>query len=106
MANPIKFTVPKGSSSSSSQTYDFPQGFAGGMNISVAPDQITPNQSPDMSDCDYSDGAVPTKRYGFDRAFGTNLGPGGIRIMAEFAKLNLSTEFLFIHNGNLYKSNE
>lgn len=101
---PVQFKVPNISSSSS--TYSFENGFAGGMNISVAADQIAPNQSPNMSDCDYSGGGVPTKRVGLSLVSGISLGATPIRHMVELPLIGGETEFLIIHGGNLYKVNE
>lgn len=87
--------------------YDFPQGFSGGMNISVSPDQIGPNQSPDMMNCNYDDGGVPTKRYGLTRVNATSWGTTPIRGMYEFYKIGQETPiFLIAHGGKLYSYNE
>lgn len=85
-----------------SSPYSFPNGFFGGMNISVSPDQIAANQSPDMSDCNFDGGGVPTKRYGLKR-INESLGPSPIRHMVEFALSDDESEFLIVHGGNLLK---
>lgn len=101
MAKVTSFKVP--SQSNPLQTFDFPQGFTGGLNISVSPDQIAPNQSPDMVNCNYDGGGVPTKRFGLSKAYDGSLGTGPIRHMAEFARIGADTEFLIVHGGNIYK---
>jgi CTP-dependent riboflavin kinase len=87
MAKPLVFKVP--ARQQPIPPYDFPQGFSGGINISVAPDQISPNQSPDIENMNYDDGGIPTKRYGFAKAY--------------VAQIGQADEFLIIHGGNLYK---
>jgi hypothetical protein len=88
-------------------SYDFPNGFSGGMNISVSPDQISPNQSPDMSDCNYDEGGVPSKRYGLTRVNATSWGETPIRGMYEFYKLGSDVPiFLVAHGGKLYSYDE
>ena len=101
MARVTSFKVPK--QSPSPAPYDFSNGFSGGMNISVSPDQIAPNQSPDMVNCNYDGGGVPTKRFGLSKAYDVSLGTGPIRHMAEFTMIGADTEFLIVHGGNIYK---
>jgi len=101
MVKPIQFKVP--TRKQTLAPYDFPNGFSGGMNISVAPDQLIGNQSPDMSDCDYSGGGVPTKRYGLSRVFEVSLGATPIRHMVDFPRVGEDTEFLIIQGGKLLK---
>jgi hypothetical protein len=89
------------------QTYDFPSGFSGGMNISVAPDQIGPNCSSDMQDCNYSGGSVPSKRFGFSRVTATSWGATPIRGTYEFYQIGSDEPiFLIAHGGKLYSYNE
>lgn len=87
------------------QVYDFPQGFSGGMNISVSSDQISPNSSPSMENCSYDEGGIPGKRMGFSRTHAITLGPTPIRDMVEFAQIGQATEFLVICGGGLFKQN-
>jgi hypothetical protein len=87
-------------------TYDFPNGFSGGMNISVSPDQISPNQSPSMQDCNYDDGGIPTKRYGFSRVNALSWGTP-IRGTHEFYQIGQSDPiFLIAQGGKLWSYNE
>lgn len=101
MAKTVLFKVPK--QASSTATYSFSQGFSGGMNISVSPDQVLPSQSPDMVNMNYDDGGVVTKRRGFSRAYSGSLGTGPIQHMTEFTRIGAATEFLIVHGGNIYK---
>jgi hypothetical protein len=104
MAKAISFKVPK--QANPLQTYDFPNGLSGGMNISVSPDQISPNQSPDMGDCNYDEGGVPSKRYGLTRVNALSWGTP-IRGMYEFYKLGSDVPiFLIVHGGKLYSYDE
>ena len=89
------------------QTYDFPQGMAGGMNISVAPDQIAPNQSSDTQDMNFDSGGIPSKRYGFSRVNATSWGATPIRGIHEFYRIGITEPvFLIAHGGKLYSYNE
>ena len=77
------------------------------MNISVAGDQITPNQSPDMQDMNYDGGGIPTKRHGFTRINATSWGATPIRGMHQFYRIGIATPiFLIAHGGKLYSYNE
>ena len=104
MAKPIVFKVPQ--RSQPLPPYDFPNGFSGGMNISVSPDQISPSQSPDMQDVNYDDGGVPTKRYGFSRVNAESWGTP-IRGTHEFYQIGITEPiFLIAQGGKLYSYNE
>lgn len=83
------------------EVYDFPKGFAGGMNISVSPDQINTNQSPNMINCSYDDGGVPSKRFGFSKLTEITLGSNPIQGMTEFSDV-----FLMVSGGAIFKKNE
>lgn len=83
--------------------FDFPDGFAGGMNISVSPDQIAINQTPDVLNMTL-DGGVWTKRYGFERL--NTWGDTPIQGMHLFHRVGQPTEFLFAQGGHLWKLNE
>jgi len=98
LIKPIVFKVPK--RAKTPDPYSFPSGYAGGMNISVNPDQIAENQSPDMINTNYDGGSVPNKRYGFSRIVDSSLGDTPIQHMAEFGDY-----FLAVCGGAIYKKN-
>jgi len=104
LVRPVQFTVPKTVTSPS--VYDFPQGFAGGLNISVSPDQLATNQSSDTSDCNFDSGGIPSKRYGLTRISDLSLGTTPIRHMIEFPRIEEETEFLAVCGGNIYRKIE
>ncbi|AEG59370.1 hypothetical protein [Desulforamulus ruminis] len=82
--------------------FAFPDGFAGGMNISVTADQIATNQSPDMLNMNYDNGGVPGKRYGFTRE--TGLGSQPIRGLYEFRKVGQEKPILLVvQDGKLWE---
>lgn len=86
------------------QVYDFPNGMAGGMNISVSPDKIDPSASPSMQNMCYM-GGVPSKRPGFSRINAESLGPTPIRDMANFIQIGKEDVFLVVQGGRLFKKN-
>ena len=86
------------------QTYSFTNGFSGGMNIAVSPDQIAPNQSPSMENCNFDGGAIPSKRFGYSKLTEIILNPTPIRTIAEF-KTNGEVELLVVCGGALFKKN-
>jgi len=81
--------------------FTFP-GYTGGINISVTPDQIRSNQTPDQLNMNYDDGAVPTKRPGFERVNAASWGAGSIRGMTEWTKPDGTTVFVVAWGGKLY----
>jgi len=101
LARPVQYTVPKTTTNSS--VYDFPDGFSGGLNISVTPDQLATNQSSDMSDCNFDSGGIPSKRYGLTRISDLSLGATPIRHMVEFPRIEEETEFLVVCGGNIFR---
>lgn len=87
--------------------YDFPDGFAGGMNISLSPDKINPSSSPDMENICYNDGSIPTKRFGFNRVNATSWGTTPIQGTFEFYMIGVSAPiFLVAHGGKIYSYDE
>jgi hypothetical protein len=101
----VQFKIPN--ISSSNLTYSFPEGFCGGMNISVSPDQIAANQSPDMSDMNYDGGGIPTKRRGLTKVNEQSFGKTPIRGMYDFYKNGSDKPiFLIAHGGKLYSYDE
>jgi hypothetical protein len=88
-----------------SETYDFPDGFAGGMRIDLSPDKIPSNASPSMVNCNFSGGGVPTKRFGYSKLVDVTLGSTPIQAMTEF-KTGSATHFLIVCGGAIYKKNE
>lgn len=101
----VQFKVP--SKSTPSSTFSFPNGFSGGMNISISPDQLLENQSPDMVNCSYDGGGVPSKRFGLTKVTSTSWGLTPIRGIHEFYKIGSSEPiFLIAHGGKLYSYNE
>ena len=72
------------------------------MRIDLSPDKIPPSASPSMQNINYSNGAVPTKRFGLARLSETVLDQSPIRLMTEF-KTGGTTEFLVVCGGKIYK---
>lgn len=98
---PISFKVP--SNAQKPSTFDFPDGYAGGMNTSVSPDQIALNQSPDMANMNYDEGGVPTKRLGYGKLNVSSWGATPIRGMYEYWKIGAATPiFLVAWGGKIY----
>lgn len=83
------------------EPYSFPYGFAGGENISVTPDQILPNQSPDMINMNYNAGGKLINRTGFD-ALNTTWGVHPVRGIYLFRKLSGSDVILVAWNTKIY----
>jgi len=103
MPRPIQFKIP--SSSSPPAPFSFPDGFAGGMNISVSADQIALNQSPDMLNMNYDAGGVPTHRFGFERLNAESWGVTPIRGMYEYHKIDGTAVFLVAWGGKIWSYN-
>lgn len=99
MAGPVQFKPVK---NNAIKTYDFPYGFAGGIDISESPDLIDANKSPDMYNENYDAGGVPTKRYGFAAVNATAWGTQQVRGMWEFEKPNGTLLLLVAWNGKLW----
>ncbi|MHB8916535.1 MAG: hypothetical protein ACYC4H_00795 [Desulfocucumaceae bacterium] len=84
-------------------TFDFPDGYAGGMNTSLSPDLIALNESPDLSDVNFDAGGVPTKRLGYGKFNASDWGAYPIRGMYEFWKIGAATPiFLVAWNGQIW----
>lgn len=73
-----------------------------GMNLSVTPTQIAPNQSPDMLNFMIDDDGALTKRTGYERIFETSLGEGQINGLYEYRKTDGTVLFLLAHGTKLY----
>jgi hypothetical protein len=105
MAKVVSFRVP--AQEDPPPPYDFPQGFSGGHNISVAPDQIPPNCSPSMENINYDDGGVISKRYGMSRVNALSWGETPIRGIHQFYRIGITEPlFLIFHGGKLYSYDE
>lgn len=98
---PIQYKIPR--QPPKPAPFSFPDGFAGGMNISVTADQIALNQSPDMLNMNYDNGGVPGKRYGFQRLTATSWGDTPIRGMHLFKLPDESTQLIVAWGGKLWK---
>ena len=99
MAGPIRFN---NSAAVSDTTYSFPNGYAGGIDISQSADLIAANRSPDMVNMNYDAGGVPTKRYGFDAVNAIAYGTQDIRGLFEFEKSDGTLLLLMAWNGKLW----
>lgn len=84
------------------ETFDFPQGYAGGMDISQSPDLISKNKSPDMQNMNYDAGGVPTKRTGFKKVNTNAYGTEDVRGLFEYEKSDGSLVLLMAWNGKLW----
>ena len=82
------------------ESYTFPNGNNGGMNCAVPADRIRQDQSPDMLNMGYRQGA-PNQRYGFN--VGYNLAKTGkpIRGMTTYRKTDGTTLMLVVCDGQL-----
>jgi len=86
-------------------TFQFPNGFAGGMNTMKQADQIADNETPDMINMYINNGA-PTKRYGFGRVNATSWGAHPVRGLYEFWKEGAASPIILAAwNGKLYSLN-
>lgn len=102
MANnkPLSFKPPK---VPPKLTYDFPDGFLGGMNTSDSPDQIAPNETPDVLNMEIKNG-VWSKRYGYRRLNAVSWGDNKpILGMYEYWKTGLNNPFFLVAwDGKIY----
>lgn len=73
-----------------------------GINLSVTPTQIDPNQSPDMLNMNIDERGALNKRTGFERVFPTSLGLGQINGLYEYRKPDGTVLFLLAHGTKLY----
>lgn len=86
------------------ETYSFDDGFVGGLRIDMSPDKIPPSSSPSMENINFSDGAIPTKRFGASRVNAVSWGATPIRGTFEFYLIGTPTPiFLVAHGGKIYK---
>ena len=81
MAQLIQYNSP--ASAAPPAPFSFPNGFTGGMNISVMADMIGINQSPDMINTTY-EGSALAKRLGFDRINAESWGAGAVQGMTLY----------------------
>ena len=73
----------------------------------MSPDKIPPNSSPNMSDMNYNDGAIPTKRFGASRVNAVSWGATPIQGTFEFYLIGVTAPiFLVAHGGKIYSYNE
>jgi hypothetical protein len=86
------------------QTFKFPNGNNGGMNLRVQADQINQNQSPDMLNMCYREG-VPSNRWGFNKVNSTSFGITPIRGMFSFNKPGGTKVILVAWGGKIYSLN-
>ncbi len=82
------------------ESYTFPNGNNGGMNCAVPADRIRPDQSPDMLNMCYRDGAL-NQRYGFDVEFNFAKTGKPIQGMSTYRKADGSTLMLVVCDGQL-----
>jgi hypothetical protein len=99
MSGIIQFKAPK---SATPEYYSFPNGYAGGIDISQSADLISQNKSPDMCNANYDAGAVPCKRYGFDQINDTAYGTQDIRGLFEYEKSGSNPLLLLFCDGKLW----
>ncbi len=99
---PIQFKTP---ASPPRLSYNFPNGFAGGMNTSVNADAIAPNETPNVCDMELRHG-VWSKRYGYIRVNAESWGKSPIRGMYDFWQEDNEgkafSTFLVAWNGKLW----
>lgn len=81
--------------------FDFPDGFTGGMNISVSADRIRLNQTPDAMNM-HLDNGVWAKRFGFDRVNNASWGATPIQGMTAFYRIAQEPVFVIAHGGKLW----
>ena len=81
------------------QTYNFPNGNNGGMNMRVQADQIRDDQSPDMLNMNYREG-VPSNRFGIDTEYDLHDASHRIRGMTA-CTLGSTDYFIVACNGKL-----
>ena len=99
MARINQYPIPQ---AEETQTYDFPMGFSGGIDISKSADLIAQNKSPNMINMNYDGGGIPTKRYGFD-LFVNLTAAKSIQGIYEYEPAGGTKQKLIFLNGNLYK---
>lgn len=82
------------------ESYTFPDGNNGGMNCAVPADRIRQDQSPDMLNMCYREGA-PNQRHGFDAVFNLNIAGKPIRGMTTYRKTDGTVLMLTVCDGQL-----
>lgn len=84
------------------QTYSFPNGNNGGMNMRVQADQIRDDQSPNMLNMCYREG-VPSNRYAFNKVFANSWGNTPVRGMWLYR--GSTSVYLVAWGGKIYSFN-
>jgi hypothetical protein len=99
MATKYKPAFMKAPTPTKMQTYSFPNGNNGGMNMRVQADQIRDDQSPNMLNMCYREG-VPSNRYAFDTEIDLHDASHSIKGL-HTCTLGSTNYFLAVCNGKL-----